>query len=41
LAEKHIKDATEEISEKAVALEKAQKNIAAKEGVLATKKGRA
>ena len=39
LAEKHIKDATEEISEKAVLLEKAKKNIAAKEGVLSTKKG--
>ena len=39
LAEKHIKDATEEIAEKAVALEKAKKNIAVKEGVLATKKG--
>lgn len=39
LAEKHIKDATEEISEKAGLLEKAKKNIAAKEGVLANKKG--
>jgi uncharacterized protein len=39
LAEKHIKDATEEIAEKAVSLEKAKKNIAAKEGVLSTKKG--
>jgi predicted nucleic acid-binding Zn-ribbon protein len=39
LAEKHIKDATEEISEKAVLLEKAQKNINVKEGVLSTKKG--
>lgn len=38
LAEKHIKDATEEIAEKAVSLEKAKKNIAAKEGVLANKK---
>ncbi len=38
LAEKHIKDATEEISEKAVALEKAKKNITAKEGVLSNKK---
>ena len=38
LAEKHIKDATEEIAEKGIALEKAQKNIAAKEGVLANKK---
>jgi predicted nucleic acid-binding Zn-ribbon protein len=39
LAEKHIKDATEEIAEKAVNLEKAKKNIAAKESVLTTKKG--
>ena len=39
LAEKHIKDATEEIAEKAVLLEKAKKNIAAKEGILSTKKG--
>jgi predicted nucleic acid-binding Zn-ribbon protein len=39
LAEKHIKDATEEIAEKAVGLEKAKKNIAAKEGVLSNKKG--
>src|SRR5690349_17520441 len=39
LAEKHIKDATEEIAEKAVLLEKAKKNIASKESVLATKKG--
>eukprot|EP01092_Planopodium_desertum_P015623 TRINITY_DN83379_c0_g1_i1.p1 TRINITY_DN83379_c0_g1~~TRINITY_DN83379_c0_g1_i1.p1 ORF type:complete len:167 (-),score=29.22 TRINITY_DN83379_c0_g1_i1:80-517(-) len=39
LAEKHIKDATEEISEKAVLLEKAKKNIGNKESVLATKKG--
>jgi hypothetical protein len=38
LAEKHIKDATEEIAEKAVLLDKAKKNIAAKEGVLASKK---
>lgn len=38
LAEKHIKDATEEIAEKAVLLDKAKKNIGAKEGVLATKK---
>jgi predicted nucleic acid-binding Zn-ribbon protein len=38
LAEKHIKDATEEIAEKAVVLEKAKKNIASKEGVLNTKK---
>lgn len=39
LAEKHIKDATEEIAVKAVDLEKAKKNITAKEGALATKKG--
>jgi len=39
LAEKHIKDANEEIGEKVVILEKAKKNIAAKEGVLNTKKG--
>ena len=39
LAEKHIKDATEEISEKAVLLEKAKKNIANKESILSTKKG--
>ncbi|HEU4859340.1 MAG TPA: C4-type zinc ribbon domain-containing protein [Chitinophagaceae bacterium] len=38
LAEKHIKDATDEISEKAIALEKAKKTIAAKEGILNTKK---
>lgn len=38
LAEKHIKDATEEIAEKAVLLEKAKKNIAAKEQTLTTKK---
>ncbi|MBS1759204.1 MAG: hypothetical protein JST23_03690 [Bacteroidetes bacterium] len=38
LAEKHIKDANEEIAEKVVLLDKAKKNIAAKEGVLATKK---
>ena len=38
LAEKHIKDATDEISEKAVALEKAKKTIASKEGILNTKK---
>jgi len=39
LAEKHIKDATEEIAEKAVLLEKAKKNIGTKESVLSTKKG--
>jgi predicted nucleic acid-binding Zn-ribbon protein len=38
LAEKHIRDATQEIADKAEHLEKAKKNIAAKEGVLATKK---
>lgn len=38
LAEKHIKDATDDIAEKAVNLDKAKKNIAAKEGALATKK---
>jgi predicted nucleic acid-binding Zn-ribbon protein len=39
LCEKHIKDANEEISEKAVLLDKAKKTVAAKEGVLNTKKG--
>ena len=39
LAEKHIKDATDEIAEKAVTLDKAKKNIESKEGALATKKG--
>ncbi len=39
LAEKHIRDANEEIAEKVVVLDKAKKNIAAKEGVLNTKKG--
>lgn len=38
LAEKHIKDATEEIGEKAKSLEIAKKNIATKEGVLNHKK---
>lgn len=38
LCEKHIKDATDEIGEKAEALEKAKKAISAKEGVLNTKK---
>lgn len=38
LAEKHIKDANEEIAEKVQVLDKAKKNIAAKEGVLNTKK---
>src|SRR5881227_2827719 len=39
LCEKHIKDANEEIAEKAVALDKAKKALGAKEGVLTTKKG--
>ncbi|HVZ55521.1 MAG TPA: C4-type zinc ribbon domain-containing protein [Chitinophagaceae bacterium] len=39
LAEKHIKDANEEIAEKAITLEKAKKNIAGKEAILNTKKG--
>ena len=39
LAEKHIRDANEEIAEKVVVLDKAKKHIAAKEGVLNTKKG--
>lgn len=39
LAEKHIKDANEEIGEKAILLDKAKKTIAAKETVLNTKKG--
>lgn len=39
LAEKHIKDANEEIAEKAVSLEKAKKTLAAKDGVLQSKKG--
>ena len=39
LAEKHIKDANEEIAEKVQVLEKAKKNLAAKEAVLTTKKG--
>jgi predicted nucleic acid-binding Zn-ribbon protein len=39
LAEKHIKDATDEIAVKAVDLDKARKNITAKEEALATKKG--
>lgn len=38
LAEKHIKDANEEIAEKLTLLDKAKKNIAAKEGVLEVKK---
>ena len=38
LCEKHIKDANEEIAEKAVALERAKKAIASKEGVLQSKK---
>src|SRR5687767_5918881 len=39
LAEKHIKDANEEIAEKVQILEKAKKNLGAKEAVLNTKKG--
>lgn len=39
LCEKHIKDANEEIGEKAVSLDKAKKGIATKEGVLNSKKG--
>ena len=39
LAEKHIKDANEEIAEKVVVLDKAKKNLAGKEGVLTGKKG--
>ena len=38
LAEKHIKDANEEIAEKVQHLDRAKKNIAAKESVLKTKK---
>jgi uncharacterized protein len=38
LAEKHIKDANEEIAEKVQQLERAKKNIGAKENVLKTKK---
>ena len=38
LAEKHIKDANEEIADKVILLEKAKKNIGAKEGTLETKK---
>lgn len=38
LAEKHIKDANEEIAEKVVVLERAKKNVASKEGVLKNKK---
>lgn len=38
LAEKHIKDANEEIAEKVVGLEKAKKAIATKDGVLKHKK---
>jgi hypothetical protein len=39
LAEKHIKDATEEIADKARVLEGAKKNIAAKDANLKHKKG--
>ena len=38
LAEKHIKDANEEIAEKVLVLEKAKKNLAAKDSVLQNKK---
>src|SRR5215211_2948066 len=38
LCEKHIKDANEEIAEKVQHLERAKKNIGAKDGVLKTKK---
>src|SRR5690606_19643678 len=38
LAEKHIRDATDEIADKAVLLERAKKNVAAKEGILNGKK---
>jgi hypothetical protein len=39
LCEKHIKDANEEVAEKAIALEKAKKALATKESVLSQKKG--
>lgn len=39
LCEKHIRDANEEIAEKALALDRAKKAIGAKEGVLNSKKG--
>jgi uncharacterized protein len=39
LAEKHIKDANEEIAEKVVVLDKAKKNLTAKETILTNKKG--
>ncbi|MBL7699326.1 MAG: hypothetical protein JNK79_14265 [Chitinophagaceae bacterium] len=39
LAEKHIKDANEEIAEKVQVLDKAKKNLSAKESVLVGKKG--
>jgi uncharacterized protein len=38
LAEKHIKDANEEVAEKVILLEKAKKNIASKDSVLKNKK---
>ncbi|ANH81109.1 hypothetical protein A8C56_09070 [Niabella ginsenosidivorans] len=38
LAEKHIKDANEEIAEKVALLDKAKKNLGAKEGILEVKK---
>ncbi|MBL7736759.1 MAG: hypothetical protein JNL51_14975, partial [Chitinophagaceae bacterium] len=39
LSEKHIKDANEEIAEKVVLLDKAKKNLTAKETILSGKKG--
>jgi predicted nucleic acid-binding Zn-ribbon protein len=39
LAEKHIKDANEEIAEKLILLDKAKKNLTAKETILTNKKG--
>lgn len=38
LAEKHMRDANEEIGEKAIALEQVKKQIATKEGILTSKK---
>lgn len=38
LAERHIKDANEEIAEKVVLLEKARKNLSGKEAILTSKK---
>lgn len=39
LCEKHIRDANEEVAEKAIALEKAKKALGTKEGILGSKKG--